>query len=65
MASPANMPFRSVVVYCPRCGTEQSVHFVVRVESAQVENQEIACVKCNENFSVTVPDKIIGGPFLI
>jgi transposase-like protein len=63
MASPANMPFRSVAVDCPRCRTEQSVH-VVRVESAQVGDQEIVCARCNENFTVTVPARIIGGPFL-
>ncbi len=52
-----------MTVECPRCKTKQKVHVAARTESAQMGDQTIRCIRCNTHFKVTVPDRIIGGPF--
>jgi len=52
-----------VTVECPSCKTKQKVHVAARVGAAYVADQTIPCIQCEIQFSVTVPDKIIRGPF--
>ena len=48
---------------CQHCKTKQKVHVAARTEFAQMGNQTIQCIMCNNHFKVTVPDRIVGGPF--
>ena len=50
-------------VECPRCKTKQKVHVAARTGFAQMGDQTIECLICNNYFKVTVPDSIVDGPF--
>jgi transcription elongation factor Elf1 len=50
-------------VECPRCKTKQKIHVAVRAGAAQVGDQTIPCIQCDNDFEVKVPDRIVGGPF--
>lgn len=50
-------------VECPHCKATQKVHLSTRPGSAQLGSQFISCVECDTEFSLRVPDKIVGGPF--
>jgi len=52
-----------MTVECQRCKTKQKVHVATSTGGAQMVNQAIICISCNKNFRVTVPDKILRGPF--
>jgi hypothetical protein len=52
-----------MTVECSRCKTKQKIHVALRTEPKQVGDQTIPCVQCDLDFNVTVPDKIIRGPF--
>ena len=52
-----------ITLECPRSKTELKVHVNTRTGPALMINQTIQCLKCNNYFKATVPDKIIGGPF--
>ncbi len=52
-----------MTVECPRCKTKQKVHVAARTGFAQMGYQTIPCIRCNTHFKVTVPDRIIRGPF--
>ena len=52
-----------MTVECPRCKTKQKVHVDARTGPALMGDQTIQCIKCDNYFKVTVPDRIIGGPF--
>jgi transposase-like protein len=60
----ANERYVVMTVECPRCKTKQKVHVSTSVGGAQVDDQKIPCIKCDNDFKVTVPDRIIRGPFL-
>ena len=52
-----------MTVECPRCKTKQKVHVAARTGFAQMGDQTIQCLRCDDHFKVTVPDRIIRGPF--
>jgi hypothetical protein len=55
---------RSIVkVKCLHCKTNQKVHVAARSGFAQMGDQVVRCIMCNGFIKVTVPDKIVGGPF--
>ena len=52
-----------MTVECQHCKTNQKVHVAASTDGAQVGNQTIQCINCNNHFKVTIPDRIVGGPF--
>ncbi len=51
-------------VECSRCKTKQKVHVNVRSGlPAKIGDQTVSCIKCDIHFKVTLPDRIIRGPF--
>jgi DNA-directed RNA polymerase subunit M/transcription elongation factor TFIIS len=52
-----------MTVECQHCKSKQKVHVAARTGFAQVGDQTIQCLMCNNHFKVTVPDRIVGGPF--
>jgi DNA-directed RNA polymerase subunit M/transcription elongation factor TFIIS len=52
-----------MTVECPRCKTKQKVHVAARTGFAQMGDQTIQCLRCDDHFKATVPDSIIRGPF--
>ena len=59
----ANEHFIVMTVECPRCKTKQKVHVSTSSGGAQMGDQKISCLKCDNHFTAQVPDKIIRGPF--
>jgi transposase-like protein len=64
MASPTKLPYVPMSVTCPSCQSKQTIHLVAQTGFYQMGDQTVTCKKCDEMFSVMVPAKIIGGPFL-
>ena len=52
-----------MTVECTHCKTKQKVHVNARPGFAQMSDQSIPCIRCNQHFVVRVPDKILAGPF--
>jgi hypothetical protein len=52
-----------MMVESPRCKTKQKVHVSTSSGGVQVGDQTIPSIQCDLHFNVTVPDKIIRGPF--
>jgi DNA-directed RNA polymerase subunit M/transcription elongation factor TFIIS len=52
-----------MTVECPTCKTKQKVHVAARTGFAQMGDQTVQCISCDNHFKVTVPDRIVGGPF--
>ena len=53
-----------MTVECPRCKTKQKVHVNTRAGlPPKVGDQTVPCLKCDNRFEATVPDRIIRGPF--
>ena len=52
-----------VTVECQNCKTKQKVHVAALTGFAQKGDQTIPCIRCNNHFKVTVPDRILRGPF--
>ena len=52
-----------MTVQCSRCKTKQKVHVNARTGLAQMSNQMVLCLLCNNPFKMMLPDKIIRGPF--
>jgi transcription elongation factor Elf1 len=50
-----------MTVECPRCKTKQKIHLAAR--GASKNEDRIPCLNCDNRFEVTVPDRIVGGPF--
>jgi hypothetical protein len=50
-------------VECQHCKTKQKIHVAAGTGGAQMGDQTIPCISCNNHFKVTVPDKIVDGPF--
>ena len=60
----ADKPYVVMTVECPRCKTKQKVHVAARTGFAQMGGQTTECLICIDYFKVTVPDRIVGGPFM-
>jgi hypothetical protein len=52
-----------MMVECQHCKTKQKVHVAAQTGVVQMANPAIICISCNKHFRVTVPDKILRGPF--
>jgi hypothetical protein len=52
-----------VALVCPRCKTQQNVHIAARSRFGQRDGERVSCISCDHHFKVTVPTKIIRGPF--
>jgi hypothetical protein len=65
MEEPAMADDRYVVmtVGCQNCKTKQRVHVAARTGFAQIGDRTIQCLRSDDHFKVTVPDRIVGGPF--
>jgi hypothetical protein len=59
----ADKSYVVMTVECKYCETKQKVHIAASTGGAQMVNQTVQCIKCSNHFKVTVPDKIIHGPF--
>ena len=59
----ADERFVVMTVECQHCKTKQKVHIAARTGVGQMGDQNILCIRCNNHFKVTVPDKILRGPF--
>jgi transposase-like protein len=59
----ANERYIVMTVECPRCKTKQKVHVSTNIGGAQMGDQKLSCIKCDDHFKATVPDRIIRGPF--
>ena len=52
-----------MTVECQYCKTKQKVHVAARTGGAQTGGQTIQCINCDNHFKVTIPDRIVRGPF--
>ena len=52
-----------MTVECPRCQTKQKIHIAARSGPTLMADYRIPCIKCVLHFNVSVPDRIVGGPF--
>jgi hypothetical protein len=52
-----------MTVQCSNCKTKQKVHVDSRTELPKMEDQTIRCLQCDSHFKVTIPDKILRGPY--
>jgi transposase-like protein len=59
----ANERYVLMTVECPRCKTNQKVHVAITTGGAEESEEKILCLNCNRSFKVTLPDKIIRGPY--
>jgi hypothetical protein len=59
----AKEPYVVVPVECPRCKTKQKVHIAARTGLSQMASEIIRCLNCDNHFVVTLPDRIVDGPF--
>ncbi len=63
MSSVAKPAHVVMTISCPHCLQKQVVQVRARTGFAQMAGQTVRCVKCRLDFSVMVPDDIVGGPF--
>jgi hypothetical protein len=59
----ANEHYVVSTVECPRCKTNQKVHVSTSNGGEQTVFQTIPCIRCDNHFRATVPNRIIRGPF--
>jgi uncharacterized metal-binding protein YceD (DUF177 family) len=53
-----------MTVECSRCKTKQKVHVDTPTGlPPKIGDQTVPCVRCGDHFKVTLPDRIIRGPF--
>jgi DNA-binding NarL/FixJ family response regulator len=60
----AGITANEITIECPHCKVRQNIHVAVRPGFAKKERQYISCINCHSEFDVSVPDKIVGGPFI-
>jgi DNA-binding NarL/FixJ family response regulator len=60
----AGITANEITIECPHCRVEQKVHVAVRTGFAQEGSQNVSCINCHNEFDVTAPHKIVGGPFV-
>ncbi len=56
-------PYIVVTLQCPLCNTPQKVHLDARPKFGQARGERVSCVSCGHHFKLTIPEKIIRGPF--
>jgi hypothetical protein len=52
-----------VTLQCPRCKTFQKVHIDARPGFEQTGGEKVSCLYCDHHFKLTIPEKIIRGPY--
>jgi hypothetical protein len=53
-----------MTVECSRCKTKQRVYVNTRTGlPPKIGDQMVLCIRCGDHFKVTLPDRIIRGPF--
>ena len=52
-----------MTVECEHCKTRQKVHVAASTGGVQTGGQTIRCISCDNHFWVTVPARIVAGPF--
>ena len=62
-ASSGKKNYVVVKLQCPLCKTMQNIHIAVRAVFGGLGGDRVACVNCDHRFKVTIPNKIIRGPF--
>jgi DNA-binding NarL/FixJ family response regulator len=50
-------------IECPHCKVRQKIQIAVRARLAQTGQQYISCLNCASEFEVSLPNKIVAGPF--
>jgi hypothetical protein len=63
LARSRRKPYVVVTLQCSRCRTLQKVHVVARAGFVQSVGERVPCINCNNRFKVTIPNRIIRGPF--
>jgi hypothetical protein len=59
----ANERYIIMKVECSTCKTKQKIHVAARPGFSKKADERIPCINCGDQFKVSVPDKIIRGPF--
>ena len=59
----ADKPYVVMAAECQNCKTKQKVHVAAHTGFAQMGDQTVQCIRCDNHFKVSVPHKIVGGPF--
>jgi YesN/AraC family two-component response regulator len=59
----AGITAKEIAIECPHCKVRQNIH-VGAGTAAQKECQYISCINCHSEFDISVPDKIVAGPFV-
>jgi hypothetical protein len=55
--------YNITTVKCSRCKTKQKVHVAVRNGPTLMADESIQCLNCDNRFNVSLPNKILRGPF--
>ena len=55
--------FVVMTIKYPYCKTKQKVHVGVNLAPGHMPNQYLFCINFDHEFDITLPDKIVGGPF--
>jgi hypothetical protein len=55
--------FVVMAIECPHCKEKQKVHVSVNLGPGHMPNLYPFYINCDHEFDVTLPDKIVGGPF--
>jgi len=58
-------PFVIMTLQCPRCKTKQSDEVACLNGLTQMVKQTILFLNCDNNFMVTLPNKVLRGPFRV
>lgn len=51
------------IIECPHCRVMQKVQVANRSGSTQKMRQYLSCINCASEFDVSLPNKIVAGPF--
>jgi transcription elongation factor Elf1 len=65
MSTAPKPAYVEIQLTCPHCQIKNTVHVLYMSGFSQPETEMIACKKCDKGFEAMVPNKIVGGPFLI
>lgn len=52
-----------VTLHCPHCKAPQRIHIAASPGVRQIRGEMVLCISCDSRFKVTIPNRIIRGPF--
>jgi hypothetical protein len=52
-----------LTLHCPRCKSPQRIHIAASPGVRQLSGEMVRCISCDNRIKVTIPDRIIRGPF--